>query len=271
MRRFLICTFVLVLVRSVPAEEQKLSQAYEQQLIQQVQSVFSPTAMVELEHPICATPIFLDMKAKWDRLSAGAKQVLQPYSSRPSFSESEQTYDTPGGHFKIHFVTEGSDAVSEPTVDQNHNGVPDWVDTAGDILDYVWDKEVNGLSYRQPPSDGGYPGGYDNGGDGRYDVYLLNLASNYLGYTTPEFFVSGSSGPATSYLVLDNDYVGFGSQHTRDQWMQVTAAHEFFHAIQMGYDGQEYEVVGDGDVCCVDGGHGLRWDQRLSVLSEIVF
>jgi hypothetical protein len=245
MRKFLICAFVLVFCRPVLAEEQKLSQAYEQQLIHQVQSVFSPTAMVELQHPICATPIFLDMKAKWDRLSAGAKQVLQPYNERPSFSEPEQTYDTPSGHFKIHFVTEGADAVFEPTVDQNHNGYPDWVDAAGDILDYVWNKEVNGLSYRQPPSDGGYPGDYDNGGDGRYDIYLLNISSQFLGYTEPEFYVSGSSGPATSYMVLDNDYLDVAPLHTQIQWMQVTAAHEFFHAIQMGYDGAEYEVVGD--------------------------
>ena len=241
MRRFLICAFVLFLFRPVLAEEQKLSQAYEQKLIEQVESVFSSAALGELEHPICATPIFLDMKAKWDRLSAGAKKVLQPYNERPGFSEPEQTYDTPGSHFKIHYVTEGADAVFQPTVDQNHNGYPDWVETAGEILDYVWSREVNGLGYRQPPSDGGYPGQYNNGGDGRYDVYLLNISSFYLGYTAPEFYVSGSSGPATSYMVLDNDYVGVGSQHTQVQWMEVTAAHEFFHAIQMGYDGNEFE------------------------------
>ncbi|MGB2805912.1 MAG: MXAN_6640 family putative metalloprotease, partial [Candidatus Zixiibacteriota bacterium] len=42
--------------------------------------------------------------------------------------------------------------------------------------------------------------------------------------------------------VLDNDYIGYGIRHFPFEWLQVTAAHEFFHAVQMGYDGREYET-----------------------------
>ncbi len=245
MKKLLPLVFILLLFPAAQAETQKLSQAYEQQLIDKVEGVFSRQTAKEIERPVCATPIFLELWANWDKLSNSTKKILEAYSTRPTFSYTEHTYDTPDGNFKIHYVTEGDDAVHDPLIDQNYNGHPDWVDTAGDILVYVWNREVNGLSYRQPPSDGGYPDPQDNGGDGRYDVYLLDISSQYLGYTVPEFFVSGSSGPATSYIVLDNDYVGVGSMHTPLQWMQVTAAHEFFHAIQMGYDGAEYEDDGE--------------------------
>jgi hypothetical protein len=240
MKRILAVALVLFAFYHVKAEEQKLSQAYEQQLIEKVKSVFSPEAKpVELERPICATPIFLEVKANWDRLSAKAKGSLKAYVERPSYSYPEFVYNTLGGHFKVHYTREGDNAVYNPDLDYNSNGHPDWIDTVGMVLDHVWEAEVSGLEYYPPPSDGDYPDTMDNGGDGKYDVYILNIA--FLGYTQGERF--STSGPyqnsATSYIVLDNDYPD--PRHTRLQWLEVTAAHEFFHAIQMGYDGLEYE------------------------------
>lgn len=242
MKNILAVALVLFAFHNVQAEEQKLSQAYEQQLIEKVKSVFSPEAKpMELEHPICATPIFLEVKANWERLSAKAKASLKTYTERPTYSYPEFVYNTPGGHFKVHYTREGDNAVFNPDLDYNLNGHPDWVDTVGMVLDHVWDTEVTGMEYYPPPSDGDYPDTVDNGGDGRYDIYILNLGGGVLGYTQGERFAS--SGPyqnsATSYIVLDNDYTD--PRHTQLQWLEVTSAHEFFHAIQMGYDGLEYE------------------------------
>lgn len=239
MKKISLLVFVLAVFQTGQADTQKLSQAYEQQLVEMVESVFSRDAAAEAEPPICATPIFLELRANRHRLSAAAAKMLQPYTERPAFSYEEHTYDTPSGHFKIHYVTEGDNAVFEPEVDDNFNGHPDWVETNGEVLEQVWDAEIIGLGYRQPPSDGWYPDPYDNGGDGKYDIYLLHISDIYVGYTQGELYVSGQSGPATSYIVLDNDYIKSG--HTQIEWLQVTSAHEFFHAIQMGYDGAEYE------------------------------
>lgn len=237
MKRIFFLVFFLFIFQTAQAEEQKLSQAYELQLIERVKSVFSSEAAVEeVKRPICATPIFLEVKANWDRLSAKTRKILKSYVERPSYNFTEYVYDTPQGHFKIHYVREGDSAVYNPDADYNANGHPDWVDTVGMVLEHVWDAEISVLGYDQPPSDGWYP---DNGGDGRYDVYLLDLAGGYLGYTQEERFLPSPSPSATSYIVLDNDYVRAG--HTQLEWLQVTAAHEFFHAIQMGYDGDEYE------------------------------
>ena len=244
MRKFMCLAFILLIFQAAQADEQKLSQAYEQQLIERVGSVFSPQAGVEaVERPVCATPIFLEVKANWERLSARAKQALQQQVERPTYSFDEYTYDTPEGHFKIHYVRDGDSAVHNPDVDQNVNGHPDWVDTVGMVLEHVWDTEIGILGYKIPPSDSLNPGTADNGGDGRYDIYLLDLAGQYLGYTQGEYFVSLPLPSATSYVVLDNDYIGYGIRHLPLEWFQVTAAHEFFHAVQMGYDGAEYEDV----------------------------
>ncbi len=242
MRKFVFFAFILIAMQAAQADEQKLSQAYEQQLIERVKSVFSPQAAVKaLERPICATPIFLEVKANWDRLSAKTKKILESYTERPTYNFTEYTYDTPEGHFKIHYVRDGDSAVYQPNVDNDFDGHPDWVNTCGEVLEHVWDTELEVLMYEVPPSDSLNPGTADDGGDGRYDIYLLDLAGQYLGYTQSEYLVSSTS--VTSHIVLDNDYIGYVGliPHTPLEWLQVTAAHEFFHAIQMGYDGREYE------------------------------
>ncbi|MGB7063170.1 MAG: MXAN_6640 family putative metalloprotease [Candidatus Zixiibacteriota bacterium] len=243
MRKFVFFAFILIAMQAAQADEQKLSQAYEQQLIERVKSVFSPQAAVEApERPICATPIFLEVKANWDRLSAKTKKILESYTERPTYNFTEYTYDTPEGHFKIHYVRDGDSAVYEPDKDDNVNGHPDWVDGVGAVLEDVWETEINAMGYNEPPSDSLNLDTEDIGGDGRYDIYLLNLTyppNSYLGYTQSEDLVSSTS--VTSHVVLDNDYIGYGIRHFPLEWLQVTAAHEFFHAIQMGYDGREYE------------------------------
>jgi len=243
MRKFVFVAFVLIAMQAAQADEQKLSQAYEQQLIERVKSVSSSQAAVEAaERPICATPIFLEVKANWDRLSAKTKKILESYTERPTYNFTEYTYDTPEGHFKIHYVRDGDNAVYEPDKDDNVNGHPDWVDGVAAVLEHVWETEINAMGYNEPPSDSLNLDTEDIGGDGRYDIYLLNLTyppDYYLGYTQPEDLVSSTS--VTSHVVLDNDYIGYGTRHFPLEWLQVTAAHEFFHAVQMGYDGREYE------------------------------
>jgi hypothetical protein len=242
MKRLLFLALIFVLVQAALADTQKLSQAYEQQLIERVKNVFSRETAVKIERPTCATSIFLEARANWDRLSLSSKKILQPYLSRPTFSVADDTFDTPEGNFRIHYVIEGDDAVKNPLVDNNYNGCPDWVDTVGMVLEHVRRVGLEDLEFAPPPSDSENPDTADIGGDGRYDVYLLNItAQGYLGYTDGEYFVAPPSGRATSYIVLDNDYLGYGTLHTGIEWLQVTAAHEFFHAIQMGYDGAEYE------------------------------
>jgi hypothetical protein len=239
MRKLFIFLLLVFSYNLLQAEEAKLTRGSEERLIQRVESVFSSKKQKLPAIPSrCATPIFLQLFSVKDRLSEVAKSSLSKYSGRPYYS-SESVYDTPGGHFKIHYTPTGDSAVFEPSVDVDpFDGVPDYVNRCGEIMDSVWMMEVDSLNYYAPPGDG------SNGGDGRYDVYLLELSPDYYGYTSGEEFVSYPS--ATSYIVLRNHYLGFGYPDQYDA-LRVTAAHEFFHAIQFGYDATEFEYTDPQD------------------------
>lgn len=131
--------------------------------------------------------------------------------------------------FCVHYVPTTGDA--PPAADANANGVPDQVEGTLNLLEQVLAYET-GLGYRPPPTDG------TRGGDGRFDVYLSNIgAVGLYGFCAPETPVAGAKYRYNGYCVLDNDYVDFpGAPYNS---LVVTAAHEFFHAIQFGYDASE--------------------------------
>jgi hypothetical protein len=97
-------------------------------------------------------------------------------------------------------------------------------------LTYVSDTYANS-GYRRPKSDG------TKGGDGRIDIYLDSLEPGLYGYCTTDQKKLDKPGhyDVWAYCVLDNDYAGFPA-HTPLQNLQVTAAHEYFHATQFAYD-----------------------------------
>ena len=71
----------------------------------------------------------------------------------------------------------------------------------------------------------------------QFDVYLGDVGADGLyGYCAPENYVPGQQWRASGYCVLDNDFaVGqFGAPPVNS--LKVTAAHEFFHAVQFNYD-----------------------------------
>ncbi len=106
---------------------------------------------------------------------------------------------------------------------------------AATTLDVLKDVKQRYLTagYRLPKGDGATGGGTD-----QFDVYLAELRPMGLyGYCTIDTRVTTHT-TAPAYCVLDNDYVGYGGQRPIDV-LRVTAAHEYFHAIQFNYDVNE--------------------------------
>jgi hypothetical protein len=102
----------------------------------------------------------------------------------------------------------------------------------------VWNTEIVEQGFRAPKSDATSD---NDGGDARTDVYLLNIgAAGLYGYCytdDPEIEKSNGKHDISSYCVLDNDYSSEEFPHLGPlENMQVTAAHEFFHAVQFAYD-----------------------------------
>jgi len=114
------------------------------------------------------------------------------------------------------------------------------VDTTLRVLENVRAFETGTLGYRKPLSDAPAVPTTDNP-DGRFDVFLGDIAREGLyGYCSPDGAEpDNGDGRARAFCVLDNDYAR--SQYGIEPLnaLRVTAAHEFFHAIQFAYDVNE--------------------------------
>ena len=151
---------------------------------------------------------------------------------RVSLSGPPLAYDTT--NFRIHYTTEGEDATTA-----------EFAQLVGTTMEEVLQIQT-GMGWSLPPRDGAM------GGDDRFDVYLVDVLTDgdetELGHAAPE--LPGGDNPNTalveelaapSHLVLDND---FGQDEIDPgeigvDLMRATAAHEFHHAIQFGYDSGE--------------------------------
>ena len=129
----------------------------------------------------------------------------------------------------VHYVTTTGDKATTQ-----------WADQVLREMRYVKDRYLQ-AGYRRPVGDGAngtrVPLAAGNGTN-VFDVYLADLGSyGYYGYCTTDGRVSGHR-TAPAYCVLDNDYATaqFGTRRTALQNLQVTAAHEYFHAVQFAYD-----------------------------------
>ena len=163
------------------------------------------------------------------------------------------------GLFRFHYTTTGDDAVSY--VDGSANGIPDYIDSVLAIFSEISVIDFDQLDYTKPPSDGWYTG-QDNGGSEHYDVYLFNLPAGYYGYVMGENYAQADdiiyrgdnenslslleTNAMTSFMALRNNYDDFPG-NTFDV-IEVTSAHEFFHAVQYGYDGWEFGWVKEATV-----------------------
>jgi len=174
----------------------------------------------------CGTPLWMTIHRDWDLLPGDMQGKLLDIQNRWS---TQYTYVTPQHHFKIHYDTDGSYAVYQPTTDDNNNSVPDYVERVGSYFEASW-AFLDSLGFDHVPSDGTL------GGDSKYDVYMHPYSGAY-GVTFPEG--SGTTEYPTrnsrySHINIDPSFSGFPD--TPDNNAKVTAVHEFFHAVQFIYN-----------------------------------
>ncbi len=138
-----------------------------------------------------------------------------------------KTYLSKQGNFKIHYTTDGNNAVSSET--SNPDNVPDWVYYTAIYAESAYSTLIDSLGFDAPPVDG------IDGNE--YDIYIHNYGGAPYANTYPEQEVAETDRPYDyiSYLVIDNDYVESSYETNGYDALSVTVAHEYFHAIQMGY------------------------------------
>jgi hypothetical protein len=142
--------------------------------------------------------------------------------------------DSPGGHFRVFFVESSVDAVQIGDVDMN--GIPDFPEAVALHADEVWADTVDNRGFRPPLDDSIYHDTADFGGDGRYDIYLVNI-SDSDGYRVIEA-CTGIPFTCAGYFAMENDFAGFGYP-SDDFAIRILTSHEFFHAVQDAYDADQ--------------------------------
>ncbi|MBC7961588.1 MAG: hypothetical protein H7Y05_01445, partial [Steroidobacteraceae bacterium] len=199
-------------------------------------AIFLPAADPN-EAPHCGTPLKHKLRQDWDKLEPATQKVLaKTVALLPTWvgTAGENRFTSSGGRFLIHYTTAGTDA--PPPTDANVNGVPDWVETTAQTFEDVAAAYLV-LGWRLAPTVSAAP----------YDVYLRDLAQlvdPIYGQTT-----SGQSLPSAgfsnafgSFMEIDNNFAedvyvkATGGPYSPTQSLQITAAHEYQHAIQYGYN-----------------------------------
>jgi hypothetical protein len=163
------------------------------------------------------------------RLSGGGRREARALLARPTdgFNDAYQDgYTTSSSricstNFCVHYADAGTDAPPSTA----------WVRRNLNLMEYVWGYHVGRMGYRKPLPDG------QRGGDDRFDVYLKDVGpKGYYGYCATEDQPDRTRFRASGFCVLDNDFSRAEYGAPPMQSLRVTAAHEFFHALQYAYD-----------------------------------
>ncbi|MGA8845575.1 MAG: MXAN_6640 family putative metalloprotease [Nocardioides sp.] len=233
--------------------EQKAADA----ALRDVRAIFtrSPDAGARAALPdggVEASMALRDLALRADSLDPDDRAVAAAYLARPTDVKGDKVagfvvkYDVAEAppacstDLCVHYVTTTANAPSLTDVTDSvgtagANGVPDYVDEVLRVMTAVHDTYVE-AGYREPRGDGARGGGVD-----LIDVYLAEIGTAGLyGYCTTDQ-PNPTGGPAFydrwANCVLDDDYAGFAN--TPQENIEVTAAHEYFHATQYAYDAFE--------------------------------
>ncbi len=176
----------------------------------------------------CGTRYGLAVEIHRDKLDPGLYEIYaRTKSSEPI---RQRSLVTPSGFFELHWNDSSSHAV--PQEDLGGNGYPDYIDSAAVILDHVREIEVEQMGYLPPP-------GEDGSAAIPYHIYFTNhfqYGVTRIGDIIPANFPNSTY---TSYIEMDNNYSEYYFPTKGLDALKVTAAHEFHHAIQLGYNFRE--------------------------------
>jgi len=157
----------------------------------------------------CGTSLMMEIKLHPEKFEKKLENEIKGILSRPNLSTSQISAN---GKIRVHYDISGTNA-------PNYN-----IDEFMLSVDSVYQTEIENYGYPFPPSDNG------EGGDNLYDVYIVNLGSQYYGYTTPES--EFETNKWTTFVTINSNYDNFPT--TGINAAKVTFAHEFHHAIQIG-------------------------------------
>lgn len=161
----------------------------------------------------CGFGLISSIKENYQAFSVEQLNSINDLMSR---NERHTSIVSPSGFFRIHYDTTGSNM---PIYD--NLPINECVMQVAAAFDSAYNYEVNKLGFTEPPADG------QEGGDDLFDIYIINFYRGTYGQTHWDNKIS--------YIEIDNSFSAAEGYYTHGiEALQVTAAHEFHHAIQVG-------------------------------------
>jgi len=181
-----------------------------------------------------ATLLMRDLAVRLPELPPAARARANALLARPAADGRAC-----GDALCVHWAETGEDAPLG--ADGDPATVPAWVTVNKAVFEFVWTQEVGRLGYRAPLGDGTSA---VNGGDARFDVYLTDIGDGgvygYCATDDPAATGAAAKRQVSAYCAVDDDFdPAQFPEASGERALAVTAAHEFFHAIQFGYDWRE--------------------------------
>ena len=205
--------------------------------------------------PRDATALLRDLAARANLLRGKDRARAAAILARPA---ADDFACDAGRSLCFHWRTSGRHATSPSDVNKTVN-----------TFSAVWDLQVGAYGYLAPLPD-------SNGVGPETDIYLRDLGGNKVslfGYCTtddPDATLSNPFADVSAYCVVDNDFAEFGTSQSPDAFRDVTAAHEFFHAIQFAYDWREDLWLMEGTAMLMEGQFRPGVDDRILYLGNSV-
>jgi hypothetical protein len=144
---------------------------------------------------------------------------------------------SPGGAFRVHFTRTGDDAVLGADT-----ATPAYVLDVAEAYDAALAHFAD-LGFRRPEGDEGAPRG--DGGDGRFDVYLIDFFGRGDGQFRTDACTQGDPSICAGHMRHENDFAGYGYPSLRIAH-RILASHELFHAVQAAYAAGEPGPLTEG-------------------------
>ena len=190
------------------------------------------------ESTLDATMALRELWAAKDALRGADARAARTLLSRPTTEPEANPYDRYYGDGVPVESACSADLCLHWTEAENENGdaaTPEYAAETLATLQRVHDTYV-AAGYRSTLPDEGQEG------NTKPDIYLSNIGGlGVYGYCTSDADDYTDGFALYAYCVLDNDYspTEFGDANTPIENMQVTAAHEYFHAVQYAYDSMD--------------------------------
>ncbi|PLX25398.1 MAG: hypothetical protein C0600_12060 [Ignavibacteria bacterium] len=230
-RVFHVVVFMLLPI-SIAMGQEGLSELTDAQFIDFVRDLRDPAARSALpgapsqgEGWKCGFGISAEAARRWNMMSPAMQDELRA-TMAPQIRQTSIV--SPSGRFRIHYDTSGYHKAS--LLDESFNEIPNsahaYADSVAHVFDEVFQKEVLDIGYDAPPFETGMS---------EYNIYIIEWNGIYYGVTN---FNLPTGNPGTvkptyaTSMEIDNNFLEYPTRGIAG--LQVTAAHEFHHMVQLG-------------------------------------